>query len=172
MQFAAALSSVTPFHGIVARSLLLSDPMQRARHLLRESLAHPDLLGGLPLARRPGHYERNFLLGDHTMSVWAMVWEPGAMTSIHDHHCACCFAVLSGQLTERWFAAVGPDTAIQTAEAVRRPGFMACMDTTGPNIHQMLNTGVETAISIHVYGFDHELDASSVQTEYSAALRQ
>lgn len=172
MQFTTVLTTATPFRDIVAGSAHLFDPLQKARHLLKECLTQSDLIADLPFMRRPGSYERNFLFGDHTMSVWAMVWDQGARTSIHDHHCSCSFLVLSGQLTERWFEATGHDTAVQTAEAARRPGFMACMVPTGPNIHQMVNTTDAAAVSIHVYGFDRELHSSSVEREYRLAPTQ
>lgn len=172
MQFATTLPQATPFRDIVAGAAHLSDPQTKARHLLQQCLAQSDLIADLPLVRRPGSYERNFLFGDHTMSVWAMVWDRGAMTSIHDHHCSCAFLVVSGQLTERWFEPSGTDTVVRTAEMVRRPRFMACMVPTGPNIHQMLNTGDEVAVSLHVYGYDRALHNSSVEHEYRVAPSQ
>ncbi len=39
---------------------------------------------------------------------------------------------------------------------------------SGPNIHRMRNFGPGEAISIHIYGFDHEVHASSIETEYTA----
>jgi predicted metal-dependent enzyme (double-stranded beta helix superfamily) len=40
---------------------------------------------------------------------------------------------------------------------------------SGPNIHQMANAGQEEAISIHIYGFDHQRHATSVEREYRLA---
>jgi predicted metal-dependent enzyme (double-stranded beta helix superfamily) len=103
------------------------------------------------------------------MSAWAIAWAPAASTSIHDHHCSCCFAVLRGSLREIWFDAVGDGEAVKTAEALRAPGYIACMLPSGPNIHQMTNAGQEEAISIHIYGFDHQRHATSVEREYRLA---
>jgi predicted metal-dependent enzyme (double-stranded beta helix superfamily) len=146
-----------------------ADPLDRARALLQTLLARPDAILSLPLAWKTGGLERNFLFGDEALSVWAMSWAPGAATSIHDHHCVCCFGMLSGSLTERWFQAVGDGRVIQTRDFVRGPGFMAGMRPTGPNIHQMANAGSEGAVSLHIYGFDRTQRSSSIETEYQLA---
>lgn len=149
----------------------LSDPLDQARALLQRLLAEPAAILSLPLAWKASALERNFLFGDETMSVWAMCWAAGAATSIHDHHCTCCFGMLSGELTERWFQAVGDDRVVQTQEFVRGPNFMAGMRPTGPNIHQMANTTGTGAVSIHVYGFDRTQRASSIEREYQLAAQ-
>ena len=58
--------------------------------------------------------------------------------------------------------------AIATEQHDRQPGYVACMLPTGPNIHRMRNLGTEDAISIHIYGFDHEAHDSSIETQYTA----
>jgi predicted metal-dependent enzyme (double-stranded beta helix superfamily) len=80
----------------------------------------PHLLDGVELERRPGGYARTLLFGDETMSVWAIVWSPGSATCIHDHHCSCCFAVLSGTVTETWFPCRRWRRVEPHQEAVRR----------------------------------------------------
>lgn len=144
------------------------DYLAAARHVLRELVAMPDVIGGLPLVRKPGCYTRNLLAGDDAVSVWAIVWGEGATTSIHDHHCSCCFGVVSGAVTETWYRAIDASRAIASEEQVREPGYVACMLPSGPNIHRMSNVGAGDAISIHIYGFDHEVHASSIETEYTA----
>lgn len=137
-----------------------------ARATLQALMTRPDLLDGVALKRRPGGYARNLLFGRGGISVWAMVWSPGASTSVHDHHCSCCFGVWKGAIREVWFRPIGPAEAVATADATRMQGYVACMMPTGPNLHQIVNPGTEEAISIHVYGFNHEVHASSVRTEY------
>lgn len=143
--------------------------LRSAHATLGQLIRVPNLLGGVSLEREPRRYTRNFLFGDNSMSAWAIVWPPGSSTSIHDHHCSCCFAVLRGSLREIWFDAVGDDRAVKTAEALRAPGYIACTLPSGPNIHQMANDRSEEAISIHIYGFDHRSRASSVEREYRLA---
>lgn len=145
------------------------DYLAAARGVLQELVAMPDLIQRLPLERKAGTYSRNLLAGDGTVSVWAMVWGEGSATCIHDHHCSCCFGVVSGTVTETWYRAIDATRAVPTEEQERRAGYVACMIPSGPNIHRMRNFGPGDAISIHIYGYDHEAHASSVETEYTAA---
>lgn len=143
-----------------------SQYLRLARTTLQDLMARADLLAGVELRRTPGGYARTLLFGEGGISVWAITWSPGSQTSVHDHHCSCCFGVWSGVLREVWFRAIGEAEAVATGEAVREPGSVACMMPSGPNLHQMLNSGAEEAISIHVYGFDHEVRSSSIEREY------
>lgn len=154
-----------PLAPMVPAPTTAHDPLAAARVILDRILADPESVTSLALVRTPGRYERNFLFGDGESSVWAMTWAPGSATAIHDHHCSCCFGVLSGTVLERRFQRED-DRVVQTFERLRQPGFTAGMLPTGPNIHQMLNLSDEEAISIHVYGFDRALHASSVHREY------
>jgi predicted metal-dependent enzyme (double-stranded beta helix superfamily) len=142
----------------------------KAAHLTLDALAaRPGLLDGITLKRNPGGYARNLVYGDDDISVWAMVWDVGARTSIHDHHCSCCFAVLKGTVGESRFAAIDARRAVLKSTATRGPGYVACMLPTGPNLHQMANLGAEEAISLHIYGFDHRQHANSIDREYELA---
>ena len=160
--------------GAVLRNLrtdagtMTRDYLSAAREVLQELVAMPDLIQRLPLERKAGCYSRNLLAGDENVSVWAIVWGEGSATSIHDHHCSCCFGVVSGTVTETWYRAIDASRAVQTEEQERQAGYVACMLPSGPNIHRMRNLGSGDAISIHVYGFDHEAHASSIETEYTA----
>jgi predicted metal-dependent enzyme (double-stranded beta helix superfamily) len=102
------------------------------------------------------------------MSVWAMIWAPGSKTSIHDHHCSCCFGIVSGALVERRYSCVDEGQVTLSREVIRRSGFVACFQPSGPNIHQMSNDFSDEAISLHIYGFDHRMHASSIHREYQA----
>jgi len=162
------------YRGSVLRSLRVDEGalsrgyLAAASEVLHALVAVPDLVRRLPLLRKPGGYARNLLAGDDTVSVWAMVWAEGAATSIHDHHCSCCFGVVSGTVTETWYRAIDAKRAVATDEQDREAGYVACMLPSGPNIHRMRNLGPGEAISIHIYGFDHEAHASSIETEYTA----
>jgi len=140
-----------------------------ARDVLVRLLEHPGLLDGIDMKRVPGAFTRNLLFGDDDISVWAMVWGKGAKTPIHDHHCSCCFGVLSGVITERQFRRVDEERATIIEEAARASGYVACMLPSGPNIHQMVNSGETEAISLHVYGYDHDEHASSIERVYRLA---
>lgn len=143
--------------------------LEAARTTLDRLVARPRLLDGISLSRVPGGYARNLVYGDDDISVWAMVWDVGARTSIHDHHCSCCFGMLKGIVSESLFTAIDETRATLKSDAVRRPGFVACMLPTGPNLHQMANIGDEVAISLHIYGFDHRAHATSIAREFQLA---
>jgi predicted metal-dependent enzyme (double-stranded beta helix superfamily) len=145
---------------------LIDSYLSSARETLRQLTASPDLLNGIALDRAPGFFTRNLIFGDNRISVWAMVWSPGASTPIHDHHCSCCFAVLRGTIREVQFQPIGADQVVKVAEHLRQPGYTAAMLPSGPNIHQMINDGPDEAISIHIYGYDHRMHASSIHRKY------
>ncbi len=137
--------------------------------MLEHLTAHPELVCDLDLERRPGSYARTLLWSDAETSIWAMVWDGGARTAIHDHHCSCAFGIVRGRLTELRFRALDEVRVAKTWEAVHQPGDIACLATTRPNIHQMVNDSGAIAISLHIYGFDPRVHASSVHREYVAA---
>jgi predicted metal-dependent enzyme (double-stranded beta helix superfamily) len=145
------------------------DFLAAARGILSELVASPDLVARLKLERKPGGYSRNLLAGDDEVSVWAIVWSPGAATPIHDHHCACAFAVVSGTITETWYRDIGDGKAVPTNVEDRQPGYVAAMLPSGPNIHRIHNAHDGEAISIHIYGFDHEAHPSSIESVFSAS---
>lgn len=153
-----ALSSLT--------SELERQYLDQARNVLRQLLDNPHLLKGKPLLREASSYTRNLLFGDDRLSAWALVWAPGSATPIHDHHCSCCFAVLSGCLTEVWFTPAAEGKASVSRESVREAGYAAAMMPTGPNIHQMRNDSGVEAISVHIYGYDHRRCDSSIHRVY------
>ena len=141
-----------------------------ARANLLRILARPDLLDRTRLHAPPEGLGRNLLFGTRATSVWAMVWSPGAVTPVHDHHCSCCFGLLSGSLRETWYRPISDTHAVATRDVVREPGYVACMMPSGPNLHRIANDGAEPAISIHVYGYDHREQASSVHRTYEVAV--
>lgn len=157
---------LAPLRTLANQGTLAGDYLDRARAVLQDFTRRSDLVSFSSLRREPGTYTRTLLFGDNDLSVWAIVWPPGVRTSIHDHHCSCCFAVLRGQLEERWFQPVSETRVVHSRRAIRRPGFVACMLPSGPNIHQMANEGDEEAVSVHIYGYDHRAKASSIDREY------
>ena len=154
-----------------ARRQASPDYLAAARLTLESLLRLPDCLAGAELARKRSGYARTLLFGDDQLSLWAMVWDVGATTSIHDHHCSCCFGVLTGALTEIEFRAIDETTAVMTSQAVRMAGHIACIAPTGPNLHQVVNDRQCEAISLHIYGYDHATRATSVHREYRLAAQ-
>ncbi|SDO06759.1 Cysteine dioxygenase type I [Methylobacterium phyllostachyos] len=140
-----------------------------ARQTLQHLLSRPELLDPSRLVGRSEGLTRNLLFGTEAISVWAMVWAPSAVTPVHDHHCSCCFGLLRGTLRETWYRPISDTHAVATQDVVREPGFVACMMPTGPNLHRIANDGPEAAVSIHVYGYDHRAQESSIHRTYEIA---
>lgn len=140
-----------------------------ARSSLLRLLARPALLDRTRLVRQSGDLGRNLLFGTEEISVWAMVWSPGAVTPVHDHCCSCCFGLLTGRLRETWYRPISDTHAVASRDAVREPGYVACMMPSGPNLHRIANDGPDEAISIHVYGYDHRAQSSSIHRTYAVA---
>ena len=140
-----------------------------ARSTLLRILSRPELLDPARLIGRGEGLSRNLLFGTEAISVWAMVWTPGFATPVHDHHCSCCFGLLRGALRETLYRPISETHAVATQDVVRQPGFVACMMPTGPNLHRIANDGPEAAVSIHVYGYDHRVQASSIDRTYEIA---
>ncbi len=153
-------------HLSAASQATASEYLASAHAVLTDLVRTPHLLEGIPLHRVAGGYGRTLLFGDGRISVWALVWAAGARTVIHDHHCSCCFGMLQGSIREIWFRALDDRRAVVSGGKVRVQGDVACMMPTGPNLHQMVNDEAQEAISLHVYGFDHEAHASSIHREY------
>jgi predicted metal-dependent enzyme (double-stranded beta helix superfamily) len=137
-----------------------------ARHTLKRLLEAPALLDRICIERKPGAYTRNLIYGDDRITVYAIVWAAGSQTSIHDHHCSCCFGVLSGAIRETWYETVDANHAVPTKNFVRETGHIAGMLPSGPNLHKMTNDAAEEAISIHIYGYASETRPSSIDCEY------
>jgi len=145
--------------------------LERVRATIRDIIADPRLLDRFELQRNGGRYSRTLLFGDTQMSTWAILWPPGSQTCVHDHHCSCCFGVARGSLKEMWFRAVNDKQAVLQAVAVREPGYVAAVLPTGPNIHQMINDTDREALSVHIYGYDHTMQSSSIRREYEVVAQ-
>ncbi|TCO57036.1 cysteine dioxygenase [Actinocrispum wychmicini] len=74
--------------------------------------------------------------------VWLMSWLPGQSTDLHDHgRTTGAFTVVSGTLTERVVRAGTELTLTPGQSRVFAPDY----------VHQVLNNGIDPAVSIHVY---------------------
>jgi len=170
MSHSPSLNEAEILHELGERTRSLShEYLTSARHALQQLVGRPDILAGRHLERRENGYARTLLFNDGQMSVYAIAWSPLCQTTIHDHHCSCCFGMVSGSLEEIWFRSIGEDQVVVSERANRTPGYIACVLPSGPNIHQMINNSAEEAISIHIYGFDHNMHASSILREYKLA---
>jgi len=93
-------------------------------------------------------YARLALTPEH--EAWLLTWVPGQGTDWHDHGgSAGAFVVVRGALTEE-HARLQPDGSAVVAET-RSLGTGALRPFGTRHIHKVTNTGLEPAVSIHVY---------------------
>ncbi|SEP59297.1 cysteine dioxygenase [Microlunatus flavus] len=93
-------------------------------------------------------YARLALTPEH--EAWLLTWVPGQGTDWHDHGgSAGAFVVVRGSLTEE-HARLQDDGSARVAET-RSLGTGALRPFGTRHIHRVTNTGLEPAVSIHVY---------------------
>ncbi|MFC1438394.1 cysteine dioxygenase family protein [Streptacidiphilus sp. N1-10] len=76
--------------------------------------------------------------------VWLLSWLPGQGSGRHDHgRSSGVLTVLEGELTERSLTGAGQSERLlaEGAQRVFAPGYL----------HEMVNTSLEPAVSLHVY---------------------
>jgi len=84
--------------------------------------------------------------GDPTHEAWLLTWLPGQGTDLHDHGgSAGAFVVISGALHEEVVepGPARPRAVVLAAGAARSFGAR--------HVHRITNTGIEPAVSLHVY---------------------
>lgn len=101
---------------------------------------------------------------DGSFSVTAVIWRPGQATRIHDHITWCVVGVLQGVEHEELFDADLNPIGVNDNQTGEVSGFAPPGD-----IHRIVNTGTETAISLHVYGTDLSRVGSSARHYYEPA---
>lgn len=104
-------------------------------------------------------------------SVVSLVWRPGQCTSIHDHVSWCVVGVLAGEERETRYhlyqdAETGERFLVEEQTRLARPGQTEALVPPDEDIHRVMNSGREIAISIHVYGADIGKLGSSVNHRF------
>ena len=112
----------------------------------------------------PDHYARNgiHISDDGRLSLFALVWNPGQWTPIHDHGTWGVVGIVQGVLEERTFIRTdGHDDRDEGIDLAR--GGLALLgegsiSTFVPNPDHIHKTGVSgdrpQAVSLHLYGRD------------------
>ena len=94
------------------------------------------------------YYARLALTREH--EAWLLTWVPGQGTDWHDHGgSAGAFTVVRGALTEEHAVLLGEDSAVVATTRELSTGTLRPFGTR--HIHKVTNTGLEPAVSIHVY---------------------
>ncbi|MDM7831297.1 cysteine dioxygenase [Cellulomonas edaphi] len=111
--------------------------------LTRDIAAHPERWRPLVQFQTEGRWWTR-LDGPAGVDVWLLTWLPSQGTELHDHGAsAAAFTVVAGSLTE-----IRPDDG----RLVPRDFATDRTQTVDPgDLHDVLNTGTEPAVSIHAY---------------------
>jgi predicted metal-dependent enzyme (double-stranded beta helix superfamily) len=126
-------------------------PHEAVARILERRVTEPALLDGVHCPGSPDRYTRHLVYAGPGFSILALVWLPGQMSPIHGHRSWCALGIRQGTLVETCFTR---EDARLTLDACRQlqPGMVSHSDGDDDHYHRVANLGVETAVSIHVYG--------------------
>lgn len=161
--------------GGIVRGTPAADVPRRVAELLPPLLRDRTLLTDAQRAAPAERYARHevFLCPADAFSVLAVVWPPGISTPIHDHATWCAFGVYEGTIRDTHYAPVGVAGDRPLAEVAgvfeRRPGDVAHLPVSSPNIHCVHNPTDRPAISIHIYGGNAQKLGPNVEKIYTLA---
>lgn len=164
---------VTAVRAAVARNTDWRETASHVADALREHLPSPRLLPTDQLAGQRGTSRGYRLHGepDGSFSMVAIVWQPGALTRIHDHVTWCVFGILAGEEYEDLYTLSDDGTAlIEVGSNLNLTGEVSGFAPPG-DIHRVRNVGDSTAISLHIYGTDLDRIGSSVRRFYDLPVR-
>ncbi|WP_121715831.1 cysteine dioxygenase family protein [Streptomyces sp. E5N91] len=155
---------------VVARGVSPERTVELVTEALRTYVTRPGLLTDEQTAGSADHYTQHVLHAepDGSFSVVALVWLPGQRTPVHDHVSWCVTGVRQGSEQERRYALVpqGEKSRLVVTEEVTNPRGSVCGFAPPGDIHEVRNSGSDTAISVHVYGADVTRLGSSVRRVY------
>jgi predicted metal-dependent enzyme (double-stranded beta helix superfamily) len=114
-----------------------------------------------PDKRLPGKYRRHQVVSDPEwgFTVVVLLWEPGAITPIHDHDTWCVFGILEGDLEVTNYTVLedngtSPYRLREVGREVLKAGVTGDNMGADTEVHRVRNVGSSRAISLHVYGDD------------------
>ena len=110
-------------------------------------------------------YTRHIVHDGGDWVLQALIWAPGAMTPIHNHHCWCSFGTYQGQVVEQRFEETG-DNVVCISESTYTRGMFGSLTPTGKDIHRMINKTDEVAITLHFYGLNAFENPSSILVNF------
>ena len=128
-----------------------------------------DLLASAATFLQPQHYRSNaqsyarnliFDAADDSLSLYAIVWQPGQWTPVHDHGSWGVVGVVEGVLEERSYARLSPGRDADDGIELVRSGVVllgpGAVTSFVPNPNHIHITGVpqqrSRAVSLHLYG--------------------
>lgn len=167
----------------------LYDSIIASRHLssaslldsLAKGLADTDLdstLGGLcsNALRTPssGGYTRHVAHADPQgrFTIVYLVWPPGQFSPVHGHHTWCAYRVVKGELSETLYTWNEQEQCAQAQHnTCRKAGDIATAAPGLGQIHRLGNMSDDVAISLHVYGIDHQVLTTGVNHVVTSSPR-
>lgn len=157
----------------VARNAGWRDTASHVADALREHLPSPGLL---PAGLLEGEYgthrsHRLHVEPDGSFSMLAIVWQPGALTRVHDHVTWCVLGILAGVQYEDLYALADDGTALIEAGSTRNPTGEVTGFAPPGDIHRMRNAEDGPAVSLHIYGTDLDRIGSSARRFYDLPVR-
>ncbi|MEJ3653071.1 cysteine dioxygenase family protein [Actinomycetes bacterium KLBMP 9759] len=118
---------------------------------------------GLPLLGElrgtPERVAGHLLHAERDLSVLALVWLPGQVTSIHDHLCWCVVHVAHRTVRETRFRVEG--AGLTTTGSRPRAAGATSVLVPPDDIHRIGNDTLDTAVTLHVYGMDLRTGSST-----------
>jgi 3-mercaptopropionate dioxygenase len=134
---------------------------------LRLHLPGPELLTDQQRFGDPRGYRSHLLHAelDGSFSVTALVWRPGQATPIHDHVTWCVSGVIQGDEHEERYVLREDGWLELDGTLVNATGDVTGLVPPG-DIHRVRNVGVDTAISLHIYGTDLSRLGSTIRRVY------
>jgi predicted metal-dependent enzyme (double-stranded beta helix superfamily) len=143
---------VAPADIVLELSPKLLELMPKADAFLSDAHRQPD----------PEKYARNavYACPEGSLSLFAMVWEPGQWTPVHDHGTWGVVGVVDGVLEERNFIRVDDQAREDSGIVLRRGGNSlltpGTVTTFVPNPDHIHRTGVprtrRRTVTLHLYG--------------------
>ena len=159
---------VTAVRAAVALNTDWRETASHAADALRGHLPSPGLLPAGLLTGERGTYRshRLHVEPDGSFSMLAIIWQPGALTRVHDHVTWCVFGILAGVEYEDLYTLSEDGTAL--IEAGSNPNQAGEVTGFAPpgDIHRVRNVSDSSAISLHIYGTDLDRIGSSARRFY------
>jgi 3-mercaptopropionate dioxygenase len=164
---------VAAVRAAVARNTGWRETASYVADALREHLLPPESLPADQLAGERGTYRshRLHVEPDGSFSMLAIIWQPGALTRIHDHVTWCVFGILAGVEYEDLYTLSDDGTALIEAGTNPSPAGEVTGFAPPGDIHRVRNVGDSTAVSLHIYGTDLDRIGSSARRFYDLPVR-
>jgi len=102
-------------------------------------------------------------------SVVGLAWLPGQRTPIHDHVAWCVSGVIRGVEEERRYRLMRDgkgDHLVRSGTRWMTRGEVGVLTPPDEDIHRVVNSGTELAVSLHVYGADIGVLGSSINRTF------